>query len=156
MTKRRDFVKTLVAGTAAVVLLPRSLSRGSASGGSRALKFDRSALLFGESIDDPWVELPKILARIKTPTFPARDFKITDYGAKPDGSDSTESIRRAVEACHAGGGGRVVVPPGVFTTGAVHLKSNVNLHISEGATLKFSTDPVKYLPVVFTRFEGTE
>src|SRR5207253_10127781 len=54
------------------------------------------------------------------------------------------------------GGGRVVVPAGVFLTGAIHLKSNVNLYISEGATLKFSTDPEKYLPVVFTRFEGTE
>ena len=50
----------------------------------------------------------------------------------------------------------MVVPPGVFQTGAIHLKSNVNLHLSEGATLKFSADPAKYLPVVYTRFEGTE
>src|SRR5204862_1698394 len=54
------------------------------------------------------------------------------------------------------GGGRVVVPAGTFLTGAVHLRSNVNLYLAEGATLKFSTDPEKYLPVVYTRFEGTE
>jgi len=48
-----------------------------------------------------------------------------------------------------------VVPPGVFLTGAVRLKSNVNLHVVEGATLKFIPDPAFY-PVVFTRFEGTE
>ncbi len=48
------------------------------------------------------------------------------------------------------------MPPGVFQTGAIHLKSNVNLHLAEGATLKFSADPAKYLPVVYTRFEGTE
>jgi unsaturated rhamnogalacturonyl hydrolase len=104
-----------------------------------------------------WETLPTILARIKVPKSPARDFKITDYGARPGGdTDNTEAIRKAIEACHTSGGGRVVVPPGVFQTGAVHLKSNVNLHISEGATLKFSADPAKYLPVVHTRFEGTE
>jgi unsaturated rhamnogalacturonyl hydrolase len=104
-----------------------------------------------------WDALPAILARIKPPTFPARDFRITDYGARAGGaSDSTEAIAKAVEACHAAGGGRVVVPPGVFRTGAIHLLSNVNLHLEEGATLKFSADPAKYLPAVYTRYEGTE
>ncbi|HEV7747145.1 MAG TPA: glycoside hydrolase family 28 protein [Pyrinomonadaceae bacterium] len=104
-----------------------------------------------------WQTLPSILVRIKAPKFPARDFKITDYGARAgDDGDNTDAIRKAIEACHAAGGGRVVVPPGVFQTGAIHLKSNVNLHVSEGATLKFSADPAKYLPVVYTRFEGTE
>jgi len=108
-----------------------------------------------------WELAPVILARIKPPKFRARDFRITDYGARAgtdagNVNDNTEAIRRAVEACHAAGGGRVVVPPGVWQTGAIHLKSNVNLHVSEGATLKFSADPEKYLPVVYTRFEGTE
>ncbi|HEX8072317.1 MAG TPA: glycoside hydrolase family 28 protein [Pyrinomonadaceae bacterium] len=103
-----------------------------------------------------WAAVPGILARIRPPRFPARDFPITDYGARPGGADNTEAIRRAVAACNAAGGGRVVVPPGVFHTGAVHLKSNVNLHLAEGATLKFSTDPTQYLPAVFTRWEGTE
>ena len=104
-----------------------------------------------------WDALPAILARIRPPRFPARDFKITDYGAVAGGAaDSTEAIRKAVGACHAAGGGRVVVPAGVFHTGAIHLLSNVNLYVSEGATLKFSPDPSKYLPVVYTRFEGTE
>jgi polygalacturonase len=104
-----------------------------------------------------WASVPAILARIRPPRFPARDFRITDYGARAGGdTDSTEAIRRAIEACHGAGGGRVVVPAGLFLTGAIHLKSNVNLHVSEGATLKFSTDPAKYLPAVFTRWEGTE
>jgi polygalacturonase len=104
-----------------------------------------------------WDAAPSILARIKPPRFPARDFKITDYGAVAGGAaDSTDAIRKAIEACHAAGGGRVVVPAGVFLTGAIHLKSNVNLYVSEGATLKFSADPSKYLPVVYTRYEGTE
>jgi unsaturated rhamnogalacturonyl hydrolase len=104
-----------------------------------------------------WHSVPAILARIKPPRFPARDFNITSYGAIPDGkTDATGAIRKAIQACHAAGGGRVVVPAGVFLTGAIHLKSNVNLYVSEGATLRFSPDPAQYLPVVYTRFEGTE
>ncbi|HEX8721554.1 MAG TPA: glycoside hydrolase family 28 protein [Pyrinomonadaceae bacterium] len=104
-----------------------------------------------------WDAMPAILARIRPPRFPARDFPITDFGAREGGDfDNTEAIRKAVEACSRSGGGRVVVPAGVFLTGPVHLKSNVNLHVSEGATLRFSTDPEKYLPAVYTRWEGTE
>jgi polygalacturonase len=50
----------------------------------------------------------------------------------------------------------VVVPPGVFLTGPIHLRSHVNLHVSEGATIRFSRDPAAYLPVVPTRWEGVE
>jgi unsaturated rhamnogalacturonyl hydrolase len=104
-----------------------------------------------------WDGVPAILARIRAPVFPNHDFPITDYGAKPDGkTDGTDAIRQAVAACHAAGGGRVVVAGGVFLTGAIHLESGVNLFVSEGSTLKFSPDPARFLPVVFTRFEGTE
>ena len=104
-----------------------------------------------------WQTATEILARIKAPQFPARDFAITDYGAVAGGTtDATAAITQAIAACSAAGGGRVVVPAGVFLTGAIHLKSNVNLHVSEGATLLFRTDPAAYLPVVHTRWEGTE
>jgi unsaturated rhamnogalacturonyl hydrolase len=127
-----------------------ALSGQRASGGRRAARPSRAAAV-------GWSEVPRILSRIRAPRFPARDFNITDYGAVAGGrSDSTEAIRKAVEACSRAGGGRVVVPAGVFMTGAIHLRSNVNLHVSEGATLRFSTDPRKYLPAVFTRWEGTE
>ena len=46
--------------------------------------------------------------------------------------------------------GRVVVPAGTFHTGPVHLRSGVNLYVSKGAVLRFSTDPRDYLPVVLT------
>lgn len=102
-----------------------------------------------------WDAVPSLLARIQPPKFPARDFAITDHGAVAGGADCTAAIAKAIAAAHAAGGGRVVVPPGVFHTGAVHLKSNVNLHVAAGATLKFIFDPAKY-PVVFTRWEGVE
>ena len=97
-----------------------------------------------------------ILARIKPPHFPEHEFPISDFGAKPD-ADCTEALAKAIAGCHAAGGGRVVVPAGVWFTGAVHLLSHVDLHLAEGATLRFSPDPNKYLPVVpHTRFEGIE
>ena len=98
-----------------------------------------------------------ILSRIQAPRFPDRDFDIARFGAIADGrTKCTEAIRKAIEVCSRSGGGRVIVPRGAFLTGAIHLDHNINLHVSEGATLLFSRDPKDYLPAVFTRFEGTE
>src|ERR1044071_3241955 len=107
--------------------------------------------------EDLWSTAADILRRITDPAFPARDVDITAHGAKGDGTtDCSAAIRAAIDACHTAGGGRVVVPAGRFLTGAIRLRSHVNLHLLEGATLAFSTDPAKYLPLVLTRFEGTE
>lgn len=105
---------------------------------------------------DPWAHSKAIVASIRPPVFPPRTFSITDFGARGDGTTlATESIRKAIAACAAAGGGRVLVPAGRFLTGAVHLKSNVELHVARGATLLFSTDPAHY-PLVQTRWEGIE
>ena len=104
--------------------------------------------------NDPWAALPQLLARIKAPTFPNRDFIITRYGARA-GGDASTAIRKAIEACSKAGGGRVVIPAGDFMTGAIHLKSRVNLHVAGGATLRFWPHPARY-PVVYTRWEGVE
>jgi unsaturated rhamnogalacturonyl hydrolase len=109
--------------------------------------------------DQPeWNQVPKILKRIVAPKFPAHNFLITDFGAVADGkTDCSAAIAKAISVCAENGGGHVVVPAGEFLTGAIHLKSNVDLHLAAtNSVLKFSTDPNKYLPVVFTRFEGTE
>jgi len=104
-----------------------------------------------------WEQVGEILSRIKAPKFPNRDFTIIDYGAVADNkTDCTEAFTRAISAAHQAGGGRVVVPPGTFMTGAIHLKSNVNLHVSDGAIVNFFVNPNKYMPVVYTRFEGIE
>ena len=137
MYTRRRFLETAVAGVGAGVLLPR--------------------FALGARGDEGWELVPEILARIKPPVFPERDFVVTAFGAVGDGvTDSTEAFRKAIAACRAAGGGRVVVPPGRFLTGPIHLVSNVNLHVTKGATIAFDTDPKKYLPAVFTRWEGME
>ena len=110
----------------------------------------------GKTVSE-WTHVSEILSRIRRPTFPGREFPITAFGAVPDGkTDCTEAIRKAIEACQKGGGGRVLVPEGEFLTGPIHLQSKVELHLDSRATLKFATEPKAYLPVVFTRFEGME
>lgn len=104
-----------------------------------------------------WEEATEILARIKPPVFADREFAVTGYGAIGDGkTDCTAAIARAIAECNGAGGGRVVFPEGVFFTGPIHLKSNVNLHVPAGAVLKFAQEPSRYLPVVYTRWEGVE
>jgi polygalacturonase len=106
---------------------------------------------------DPWERLPGILAAIHPPVFPDREFSVSDFGALADGTtDATGAFRSAITACSRAGGGRVVVPPGVYLTGPIHLLSHVDLHVSEGATIRFRRDPEAYLPVVRTRWEGVE
>ncbi|MCX6120873.1 MAG: glycoside hydrolase family 28 protein [Ignavibacteriales bacterium] len=104
-----------------------------------------------------WQTMPSVLQRIIRPSFPDKNFDITNFGAKGDGAiDCTAAFEKAITACSASGGGRVIVPKGTFLTGAIHLKSHVHLYISRGAVIRFSVDPKKYLPLVYTRWEGTE
>jgi len=114
-----------------------------------------SALALSAQTTETTRQMQAVLARIHPPTFPDRAFPIAQFGAAP-GKDATEAIRRAIAACAQAGGGRVVVPRGDFPTGPIHLLGNVNLHLEDGATLLFSRDPKHYLPLVLTRFEGTE
>ncbi|MEO7270660.1 MAG: glycoside hydrolase family 28 protein [Vicinamibacterales bacterium] len=105
----------------------------------------------------PWDRAAEILRRIVPPRFPSRQFDITRFGAVGNGkADATSAIRRAIATCRAAGGGRVVVPRGRFLTGGIRLASGVNLHLAADATLAFSGDARQYLPLVLTRFEGTE
>jgi polygalacturonase len=144
MTDRREFLR--LAGMGAALASP--LGALACRAGVRTAVAESSG---------GWDLVPGILRRIVPPTFPDRDFDIVRYGAQSGGVvDCTVAIRAAIAACSASGGGRVVVPPGRFLTGPVHLESRVNLYVARGATLAFSQDPKQYLPAVLTRFEGTE
>jgi len=104
-----------------------------------------------------WRLADEIRRAIPPVTFPARDFDIRDYGANGDGStDCTAAFAKAISECSEAGGGRVVVPAGVYRSGPIHLKSNVNLHVTADATVSFIAEPERYLPTVLTHWEGLE
>jgi len=76
---------------------------------------------------------------------PTSDYIITSFGAKDDGKTvNTSSIQQAIDECNLNGGGKVVIPPGVFVTGTIVLKSNVNLYLEQGAILMGSPDTADY------------
>jgi polygalacturonase len=95
--------------------------------------------------------------RLERPVIPDRWFNIKEYGALEGGEAKvTESIRKAFEAADLQGGGHIVIPPGKWLTGAIHMGNNTELFVSAGAELLFSQDPADYLPVVFSRHEDIE
>lgn len=88
-----------------------------------------------------------------TPT-PARRTSITEFGAVADAATvNTAAIQKTIDHVAAQGGGTVVVPSGVFVSGALFLKPKVNLHLDAGAVLRCSTD-LRHFPAGRTRIEG--
>lgn len=111
----------------------------------------------GQADQQGWAAVNQITAGITVPRFPKRVFKITDFGARGNGvTMCTASIEKAIAACSKAGGGHVIIPEGKYLTGAIHLKSNIDLHLEKGAVVIFSTNPAAYLPLVYTRWEGVE
>src|SRR6476646_3867779 len=137
LASRRDFLTAVLLGAAAA---RRAL------GGAKVVEAQAA---------DPWDTADAILTRIHAPRFPPRTFDLRQHGATTT-ADATAAFRAAIDACARAGGGRVVVPKGRFETGAIHLRSNVNLHLDDGATIAFSSEPAAYLPAVLTRYEGVE
>lgn len=115
-------------------------------------------MLFPLSLLAQWDSEYKALEKsIRQLTFPERDFPITKYGAKLTASPAKnqQAINKAIDACSKAGGGRVIVPAGTWNTGAIRLKSHVNLVVEKGATLLFAFDRTLY-PEVLTRWEGLD
>ncbi len=103
--------------------------------------------------DPGWID--ETLRELRGPVFPADTFRIDEFGAIPHSvSENTQAFSDAISACSNTGGGVVFVPPGLWETGPILLKTNVNLHVAEGATLIFSGEFEDYLPVVLIQRGG--
>ena len=101
------------------------------------------------------ITAPFDMPQLEKPKFPAYSLNITSMGAKSEKS-VTKNIQNAIDKVCKRGGGMVVVPAGIWNTGRINLKSNVNLHIQEGAELHIGGEIEDFLPAVFTRVEGIE
>jgi polygalacturonase len=91
---------------------------------------------------------------VKEPVIPGNTVTITDFGAVNDGQTlNTRAIADAIEAVSKKGGGKVIIPRGLWLTGPIILKSNINLYTEEGSLIIFSPDKNLY-PLIETGFEG--
>ncbi|MCF6357168.1 MAG: glycoside hydrolase family 28 protein [Draconibacterium sp.] len=104
-----------------------------------------------------WSRVDTILSRIYEPEIKDIIYNINDFGAIGNGEfDNKEAFDSAIKICSENGGGKIVVSAGVYkVNGPIHLKSNINLHLSKGAKITFGSNPEFYLPVVKTSWEGT-
>ncbi len=107
-----------------------------------------------KSRDTRWQSAVSIDDAIKSVRIPSRVFSVGDF-IETEQNNHTQAFADAIDACRSAGGGTVIVPPGDYYTGPIRLFSNIELHISKGAWVKFSTDPADY-PMVLTRYEGVE
>jgi polygalacturonase len=100
--------------------------------------------------------LPFAMPEVSAPTIPDRQVLLSDFGADNTGSTlCTDAFTKAVDALTQKGGGHLVVPRGVWLTGPVVLKSNIDLHLEKGAVILFAADERLY-PLVSTSFEGLD
>lgn len=96
------------------------------------------------------------IPEIKLPKFPDKSFNITEYGAVGNGMvNNSAAINKAIEECSLSGGGTVIIPRGLWITGPIYLKSNVNLYTEEGALIIFSNNFDDY-PLILSNYEGYE
>lgn len=109
-----------------------------------------------KEIIDPtiYARLPFTMDKVEQPTFPDYSVSITDFGAQPDGVTlNTKAINDAIKAVNQKGGGKVIIPAGLWLTGPIELLSNVNLYTEKNALVLFTADHSQY-PIIETFFEG--
>ena len=111
------------------------------------------ACAFAAGWDDN--EYKRIEQGIQLPKIAERQFLITSFGAKTTATaaQNQKAINRVISLVSKKGGGKVIIPKGTWNTGAIELKSHVNLVLEEGATLHFAFEPKLY-PLVRTSWEG--
>lgn len=110
----------------------------------------------GSEIEALYEGLEFEMPMVQETSFPDYQVSIVDYGAKGDGLfDNSKAIAEAIDAVASNGGGTVLIPRGLWLTGPITMKSNINLHVADGALVLFSTDKSIY-PLIETSFEGLD
>lgn len=106
------------------------------------------------NVDDTYDNLPFTMTQVATPSIPDYTVSLSDFGGKGDGKTlNTEAFAKAIDHLSEHGGGRLTVPTGLWYTGPILLKSHIELHLEDGATVLFSSQRSDY-PLVDSYFEG--
>ena len=107
-------------------------------------------------LDALYEGLPFDMPRVQSPSIPAHEAVLTDFGGVGDGvALNTQAFADAIAALEKQGGGRVVVPAGVWRTGPIELKSHIELNVDKDAVVVFDPDQGLY-PIIDTNFEGLD
>jgi len=107
-------------------------------------------------LHDLCANLPFEMEEIHAPAIPANQVTLTDFGAVGDGITlNTDAFAQAINSLEQRGGGKLIVPDGIWFTGPIGLKSHIELHLSDNAIIVFSTDQDLY-PIIDTNFEGLD
>lgn len=101
-------------------------------------------------------DLPFEMPRVEVPSFPDNSVNLLDLGGIPDGVTlNTDAFAKAMQDLSDKGGGTLIVPEGIWFTGPIVFRSNINMHLEKGALILFSPDKDLY-PLVETAFEGID
>jgi polygalacturonase len=111
---------------------------------------------FAQNNGFPSEKVDEIIKRIELPKIPSYKIVVTKLGAKGDSiSNAKPAFDKAMALCKKNNGGTIIVPKGIYTlNGPIHFVSNVNLHLDDGAKIRFGSNPKDY-PLVLTSWEGT-
>ena len=128
----------------------------------KVFSFVVAALTFSVSIaaQNPYKvyteNLPFAMPEVKAPVIPEARVNVKDFGAVSSGTElCTEAFAKAIDTLYKMGGGHLIVPSGVYLTGPIVLKSNIDLHLEMGAVIQFAADETLY-PIIKTSFEGLD
>ena len=134
-----DPIRKLTVAVAAILPLSPSCSDGTGNGYSYLYN-----------------DLPFEMEAVTLPEIPDLSVDLRDFGAVGDGLTlNSEAFSKAISHLEAAGGGHLVVPDGIWLTGPITLKSNIDLHVTPDAVILFSPERDLY-PIVETVFEGLD
>ena len=117
-----------------------------------------SMIAFAQSpYDKYYTDLPCAVEHVQPIVFPDYTVQLTDFGAVGDGqTDCTMAFAEAMKHLKKQGGGHLVVPDGEWLTGPIKLESNVDLHLSDNAVIRFSTNKELYVQASDSLRDGSK